>query len=88
MAKKPTIAPNIQTQMGEEWEIEISEKGFAEGKGGNMPALGYPCAVCESKQTKLRFAQSSDEEESNLLWMELQCKDCQNYTLYTRKETE
>jgi hypothetical protein len=88
MAKKPTIAPNIQTQMGEEWEIEISEKGFAEGKGGNMPTLGYPCAVCESKQTKLRFAQSSDEEESNLLWMELQCKDCQNYTLYTRKETE
>lgn len=85
MAKKQTIAANIQTQMGKEWNIEISEKGFTEGKGGNMPALGYPCAVCESKQTKLRFAESSDEEESNLLWMELQCKDCQNYTLYTRK---
>lgn len=85
MAKKQPIAANIQTQMGIEWKIEASEKSFTEGKGGNMPALGYPCAVCESKQTKLRFAESSDEEESNLLWMELQCKDCQNYTLYTRK---
>jgi len=85
MAKKQKIATKIDTQMGADWTIEISEKGFTEGKGGNMPALGYPCAVCESKQTKLRFAESSDEEESNLLWMELQCKDCQNYTLYTRK---
>lgn len=85
MAKKQKVAASIDTQMGAEWKIEISEKGFTEGKGGNMPALGYPCAVCESKQTKLRFAESSDEEESNLLWMELQCKDCQNYTLYTRK---
>ena len=51
-----------------------------------MPALGYPCAVCESKKTKSRFAESSDEEESNLLWMELQCKHCQNNTLYTRKQ--
>ena len=50
-----------------------------------MPALGYPCAVCESKKTKSRFAESSDEEESNLLWMELQCKHCQNNTRYTRK---
>lgn len=84
MAKKQ-INTNIQTQMGADWKIEVSEKSFTEGKGGNMPALGYPCAVCESKQTKLRFAESSDEEESNLLWMELQCKDCQAYTLYTRK---
>lgn len=74
-----------ETQMGAEWKIEIREKGFTEGKGGNMPALGYPCAVCESKKTKSRFAESSDEEESNLLWMELQCKHCQNNTLYTRK---
>jgi len=85
MAKQQKIATNIQTQMEAEWRIEVSEKGFSEGKGGNMPGLGYPCAVCESKQTKLRFAESTNEEESSLLWMELQCKDCQSYTLYTRK---
>tara|TARA_B100000780_G_C20961595_1_gene383836 strand:+ start:157 stop:459 length:303 start_codon:yes stop_codon:yes gene_type:complete len=71
-----------ETQMGAEWK---REKGFTEGKGGNIPALGYPRAVCESRKTKSRFAESSDEEESNLLWMELQCKHCQINTRYTRK---
>ncbi|WP_052595571.1 hypothetical protein [Aureispira sp. CCB-QB1] len=85
MAKKQKVAAPIQKEMGEEWKIEVNDKAFTEGKGGNMPALGYPCAVCESKETKLRFAESTEEEESNLLWMELQCKNCQNYTLYTRK---
>ncbi|MCP4439809.1 MAG: hypothetical protein GY810_12770 [Aureispira sp.] len=80
--KKLKIASSIQNKMGEEWLIQVSAVAFSEGKGANMPALGYPCAVCESTQTKLRFAESSDEVESRLVWMELQCKDCKNYTLY------
>ncbi len=84
MAKKRKlkISPKIQNKMGLEWLIQVSEQAFSEGKGANMPALGYPCAVCASKQTKLRYAESSDEVESQLIWMELQCKDCKNYTLY------
>lgn len=85
MAKKLQITSNVQTEMGTDWTIEVSEKAFTGGKGGNMPALGYPCAACGGKQTKLRFAESTDEEESSLVWMELQCKDCQHYTLYTKK---
>ena len=74
MTKKINIIPAIQEEMGTSWKIEISEKSFIDGKGGNMPAWGYPCAACGSKETKLRFAQSTDEEESTLEWMELQCK--------------
>jgi len=85
MAKKDKINPAIQAKMGEDWSIEISEKPFTEGKGANMPALGYPCAVCGSKETKIRFAKSTEEVESRLEWMELQCKDCKKYTLYTSK---
>lgn len=85
MAKKLKINTTIQTEMGVDWKVEIDSKPFMGGKGGNMPALGYACAVCASKATKLRFAESTDEEESTLVWMELQCKDCQNYTLYTKK---
>ncbi|BDS14624.1 hypothetical protein [Aureispira anguillae] len=85
MAKKIKVAPSIQEQMGGAWKIEINAQPFIPGKGGNMPALGYACAVCASKATKLRFAESTEEEESTLKWMELQCKDCQNYSLYTKK---
>lgn len=85
MSKKLEINPSIQTEMGEEWDIEISEKPFTEGKGANMPALGYACAICGSKDTKLCFAESTDEEESTLVWMELQCKTCKGYTLYNKK---
>lgn len=85
MAKKIQLNNTIQTQMGTDWKIEVDSKSFMDGKGGNMPALGYPCGVCASKATKLRFAESTEEEESTLIWMELQCKACQNYTLYTRK---
>ena len=37
------------------------------------------------EETKIQFAESSQEEESNLLWMELHCRSCKNYTLYQRK---
>lgn len=87
MSKKIEINSLIQTQMGEEWRIEVSEKPFTEGKGANLPAWGYPCAVCGSKDTKLCFAENTDEEKSVLIWMELQCKSCKNYTLYDKKET-
>ena len=85
MPKKQKINPTIQTQMSQEWRIEISDKPFHDGKAANMPALGYPCAACASKETKLRFAESTDEVESSLEWMELQCRACQHYTLYTKK---
>jgi|GEM_PF-2157186 len=85
MAKKQKIDKKIQAEMGADWIIEIGEKPFIDGKGGNMPALGYACAACGSKDTKLRFAQSTDEEESTLEWMELQCKNCRSYTLYKKK---
>lgn len=79
------IHPNILAEMGEEWEIEISDKPFTEGKSLNMPALGYACAACGGKDTTLCFAESTEEEESSLLWMELKCKTCKTYTHYTRK---
>lgn len=85
MGKKLKIATTIRQEMGAEWTIEVNANPFIEGKGGNMPALGYACAACGSKATKLRFAESTEEEESTLLWMELQCRDCQSYTLYTKK---
>ncbi len=85
MSKKIKIAPAIQKSMGAEWQIEISETSFFKEKGANIPSFGYPCAICESKETKIRFAQSTEEEESNLQWMELQCKSCKNHTRYTRK---
>lgn len=85
MAKQPTPHPKVTAQMGAEWEIEVSNTSFHEGKPGNLPTYGYPCAHCASTQTKLQFAESSPEEESVLLWMELKCKNCQHYTLYTRK---
>lgn len=87
MSKKRSVKvhADIKREMGEAWKIEVAAKPFVDGKGGNMPALGYPCAICASKETKLRFAQSTEEEESVLKWMELQCKACKGYTLYTRK---
>ncbi len=86
MAKEIKINDTIQTKMGEEWQIEVSAKPFIDEKGANMPSFGYPCGVCASSETKLRFAKSTDEEQSLLEWIELQCKDCKSYTLYTRKE--
>lgn len=74
-------------QMGADWVIELAQQAFHEGKPGNLPTYGYPCGHCASTQTKLQFAESSDEEDSHLLWMELKCKNCQGYTLYTKKET-
>lgn len=87
MAKKKTAPhPKVVAQMETDWDIELSEAPFHEGKPGNLPTYGYPCAHCASTQTKLQFAESSPEEESILLWMELKCKNCRLYTLYTRKE--
>ncbi|MCH2022065.1 MAG: hypothetical protein MK207_06245 [Saprospiraceae bacterium] len=85
MKKKQTINLLVKAQMGQEWSIEIDKKPFTEGEGGNMPSLGYPCGFCGSKETKLRFAKSTEEELSSLEWMELQCKSCKSYTLYTKK---
>lgn len=85
MSKNLEIHSSIQAQMGEEWTIEVSDKPFTEGKSANLPAMGYACGVCASKETKLCFAESTDEEESSLLWMELQCKNCKSYTHYTKK---
>ncbi len=85
MKKKQIVNPLVKDKMGQEWSIEISDKPFIDGKGGNMPALGYPCGVCGGKETKLRFAKSTEEEESSLEWMELLCRTCKSYTLYTKK---
>ena len=85
MKKNQIVNPLIKARMGQEWSIEVSEKPFVEGRGSNMPALGYPCGVCGLKETKLRFAKSTEEEESSLEWIELQCKRCNSYTLYTKK---
>ena len=85
MKKQQIVNPLVKTQMGQGWSIEISEKPFIEGKGGNMPTLGFLCGVCGGKETKLRFAKSTEEEESSLEWMELQCKTCKSYTLYNKK---
>lgn len=85
MSKAPKISPKIQEKMGDQWNISLGTTPFSEGKGANMPAWGYPCAACGSEQTKIQFAESSEEEESTLLWMELHCRDCKNYTLYQKK---
>lgn len=85
MSKAPKIIPAIQTRMGEAWNITVAAKPFSEGKGANLPAWGYPCAACGSEQTKIQFAESSEEEESTLLWMELRCRECSHYTLYQKK---
>lgn len=85
MAKKTKVSSNIQEKMGKQWNIVVSTKAFSEGKGANMPAWGYPCAVCESEQTQIQFAESTPEEKSTLLWMELHCRACKNYTLYQKK---
>ena len=86
MAKKLKIDPKVKAQMGEAWDISVHPSSNFKEKGANLPALGYPCASCASKNTKIRFAESSEEEESRLLWMELQCKDCKNFTTYLRKK--
>lgn len=85
MSDKIKIDTKIAAKMDAEWLIEISPTPFIEGKGANMPSFGYPCAVCGSTDTKLRFAESTAEEESVLAWIELQCKSCKSYTKYTRK---
>ncbi|MFK7799281.1 MAG: hypothetical protein AB8E82_17660 [Aureispira sp.] len=85
MSKNPKVSPDVQNQMGEQWNIKVSSKPFSEGKGANMPAWGYVCGGCGSEQTKIQFAESTQEEDSNLLWMELHCRACKNYTLYQRK---
>ena len=74
MADKNQPHPSILTQKLLEWTIQWSDAPFHEGKPGNLPSYGYPCARCASTQTKLQFAESSPEEESVLLWMELKCK--------------
>jgi hypothetical protein len=81
----PKLDTNIQQKMGDTWKMRVSAAPFSEGKGANLPAWGYPCASCGSEQTRIQFAESSDEEESELLWMELQCRDCTTYTLYQKK---
>lgn len=85
MPKKLTIHPDIQLAMAGQWSIKLSNERFSEGKSANLPALGYPCAACASKHTKLCLAHSTDEQNSRLEWMELYCSDCNNYTLYTYK---
>lgn len=85
MQKSPKINPSIQEKMSPQWNIQVSNKPFSEGKGANMPAWGYPCAVCGSEQAKIQFAESTQEEESTLIWMELHCRECKNYTLYQKK---
>lgn len=86
MAKKSIkVMPVIQTQMGTTWDIEVRPTPFFDEKGGNLPSFGYPCAACGNQGTKLRFAESSEEEESNLLWLTLHCRTCGAYTKYTRK---
>ena len=85
MAKKVEVNQEIRDQMQDEWEIEVSSQPFLDEKGARLPSFGYPCGVCASKSTVSRFARSTEEEESQLAWMELQCKECQNYTKYTRK---
>jgi hypothetical protein len=85
MSNKININTTVQSKMEAEWQIEISEAPFINEKGANMPSFGYPCGVCGSQETKLRFAESTTGEESVLAWIELQCKDCRNYTKYTRK---
>lgn len=83
--KKLKVDPTVVKEMGEEWEIEVGETSFIGGKGLNMQAMGYPCGVCASKATKLNYARGTDEEESQLIWIELVCKECKSYTMYTRK---
>ena len=85
MKENQIVNPVIKARMGKEWSIQISKKPFVEGRGSSMPALGYPCGACGLKETKLRFAKSSEEVESSLEWMELQCKRCSSFTLYTKK---
>jgi hypothetical protein len=84
--KQPKLNKKVAEEMSTTYETEVSADPFIPGKGGNMPALGYPCAACGSKNTKLRFAESTNEEDSTLRWMELQCRDCEAYTRYTKKE--
>ena len=85
LKKQPKLNKIVEEEMSTDYKIELNADPFIPGKGGNMPALGYPCAACGGKDTKLRFAESTDEEESTLRWMELQCRDCQAYTRYTKK---
>ena len=85
MAKQPKITEKIQERMSGEWEIKVQATPFIAEKGAKIPSFGYPCAACGSENTMIRFAESTEEEESQLKWMELECKDCRNYTHYTRK---
>ena len=85
MAKNLKVFPSVLQKMGKEWLIMVKDNPFTPGKGANLPSLGYPCASCAGIDTKLRFAKSTEETESTLEWMELKCKTCNNYTLYTKK---
>jgi len=85
MTKKNKIAPEVEKKMGQEWQIEVSAEPFFEAKGANMPSFGYPCAHCNSESTRLRFAKSTDEENSNLEWITLHCKECDHFSRYTRR---
>ena len=85
MAKQPKIAKEVQERMEEEWEIQVQATPFIDEKGAKMPSFGYPCATCGSENTMIRFAESTEGEESQLKWMELGCKDCGNYTKYIRR---
>ena len=85
MSEKLKVIPSVLQKMGSDWSIKVNESPFTPGKGANLPSLGYPCASCAGDDTKLRFAKSTEVAESTLEWMELICKSCGNYTLYTKK---
>lgn len=86
MPKKTTIHTRVLQSMGKDWVINIKQEPFTKGKSAKMPSLGYPCAVCANKSTQLCFAESTEEVHSRLLWMELYCRSCNYYTLYTTKK--
>ena len=85
MTKNLKVIPSVLQKMGMDWEIKVKDSPFTPGKGANLPALGYPCASCAGVDTKLCFAKSTEVVESTLEGMELKCKSCGNYTLYTKK---
>ena len=86
MSKKLAINQDVIRTMGQDWNIKIDTKPFTPGKSARMPSLGYPCGACANTSTQLCFAESTDEANSRLLWMELSCRACQHYTLYTTKK--
>ena len=79
------IHSEVEKEMASQWDIKLSKAPFISGNKMNIPSLGYLCAHCAGKKTKINFAASTNEDESNLEWMELICRKCNYYTLYTRK---